>query len=219
MNPVIGFLRGYLTDAEMWLFLPLCVSVAMAVVCFFVVNHALELGGAEGRAAQAEADDSKADFRLELLKLGEAVTRRAKEKSEADLQAIAAWGEDALAEHRPTPRPEPVLEAVGDAAGEGLPAARGGSSSVSPAAAGTVRRRRSAKSAAAAASAEDASDNDWELVENEDVQRAEDSGFELPEPYGRDLDAFIEAVRETAPDSPPTQPRYTPDTAATDAAH
>ena len=191
MNPVTGFLRGYLSAAEMWLFLPLFASVLMAVLIFFVLQHALT----SDEKTTGGSDDSEGAFRQRMMDMGKETTSNAKEKAERDGQAIAATKERQRLE-KAEAKEQPETSAAADE--RPTPA----SSTAPPwsAAAGVAelrRRRGAARASAAAASSADASDNDWELVENEDVHSADDADHQLPSLYQQSTDDFIEAIHES----------------------
>ena len=190
MNPVTGFLRGYLSSTEMWLFLPLLVSVLMAVVIFVVLQHALT---SDDKSTGLIKEDEAA-FRQRMLDMGKEVTRKANDKAERDRSAIAATqvrlqqqkGEDTTQADTPATVNDPSTLAASSA------------SSSLAGAVSDLRRRRGAAKAKAAVASGDSSDNDWELVDNEDVRMAGDSEqpYQLPTAFQQATDDFIESIHQ-----------------------
>jgi hypothetical protein len=72
-----------LSDTEMWLLLPVCASLLMAVVGYFLLNAAVD-------EAAKVTDEDKAALKKEMKDMGEEVKRKAQEKVERDQQLIAA---------------------------------------------------------------------------------------------------------------------------------
>ena len=184
MSPV-KVLNVSLSDAELWLLLPLCASVLMAVVAYFVLNAAVD-------EASKVSDEEKAALKRQLSDLGAEVTRKAKEKAEKDQQLIAARLE----------RERAALAAAATQTADGSsPTAESSTSTstVSPSESKGLRRRRGLKAKAKTTTASDSSDNDWELVDTDEAT-ADTADATLSAEYQTAADSFIEAVHQNASD-------------------
>ena len=196
MSSVTSFLRQYLTDAELWLLLPLAGSVVMAVACFLVLNAAID---EKGSVTEAEKQELKQRIREE----GRKVVQRAEEKRLKDQQAIA----DRLREQQQ--QQQPALQEQSEAEQEATAAAateqQGAERSVqadaavsededTQASAGSELRQRKGRTAAAARVDDGSSDADWEMVDSDELERAAQPGFEMPPQLQQDLDASIASI-------------------------
>ena len=167
-----------LSDTEMWMLLPVCASLLMAVVGYFLLNAAVD-------ETSKVTDEERAAFKKEVSDLGAEVRRKAQEKVERDQQLIAARIE------------RERLASAADAT------STSGDSSTSPAVQSAALRRRRVANKEVRTTASDSSDNDWELVDNDDDETtAEESDVGLPAHYQAATDAFVEAIHHDGNSQP-----------------
>ena len=186
MTGVWSFIRQYLSESEAWLLLPVLAAVCMAVGSFFVLQSAVE-------KRSTVSDASKAEWKQKLLDEGKLVLERAKQKAEADAAAIQAHFHEQQQQTDSSSSQPPASD-----------------SDEAPVPASSDLRQRRGREAAnqsradtqqqSVVGADDSgltSDNDWELVDDERIERAEESQYEPPAQYQQAVESFIEALHET----------------------
>jgi len=186
MTAVWTFLRHYLTESEAWLLLPVLAAACVAVASFFFLQSQIE-------QRSTVSDAEKADWRRQLIEQGKLVTERAKLKAEADAAATLANRQKKLQALNNSSSSQPDDEASTTPTDE-------------------LRQRKGAKEQQQQPAADDsgmASDNDWELVDDERVERAEESEYEPPIEYQQAVEAFIETMQETPQSQTTTAPHMT----------
>ena len=176
MTAVWSFMRQYVSESEAWLLLPVLAAVCMAVGSFFFLQSAVEK-----RSTVTAAD--KAEWKQKLAEQGRQVHERAKQKADADAAATLA---------NQTTTQQPATDAASTPASDELRQRKGNKTASEQ---GAVNQQE--QSAAAADDSGMTSDNDWELVDDERIERAEDSQYEVPVNYQRAVEAFVETLHET----------------------
>ena len=185
-----SFLRQYLTESEAWLLLPVLAAVCMAIGSFYFLQSAVE-------RRSTVSDSEKADWKKQLLEQGKQVYERAKQKAEADAATMFANQQEK--QQKP---------------GNSSSQLHSSASSESSPAAGEEIRQRKGKTSTKESPADEqqqlaaddsgaASDNDWELVDDERIARAEESEYQPPIEYQQAVEAFIEALHELPPSQYP----------------
>ena len=138
----------------------------LAAVCVAVGSFLFLQSAVDRRSTVTAAE--KADWKRQLVEQSAQVVERARQKVEADKAAIQAH----------------IQQANND------------SSTTHDA---TLREKTEPSQRQSAAATDDsglASDNDWELVDDERIERAEESEYEPPAEYQHAVEAFIEAMLE-----------------------